>query len=346
MKSQIKYIFLTVFIGFLSIVFLNILSDKPNLNKNGFKRHFLNNVIQQLNFMHLEEDVYKICGASKNNLYLQCKSVNKLLVTDFNLSYKKYHFLNFLKNKTLESLFFTYIDSPNVYILASNVPSIISYNLNTNNWFSCKLSRPASKGIVISNNSFVIRNANFDRADHVFKKINLFTGQVQEEENISDKVGDGGFATDGILSYDIAQNRMFYTFFYCNRFLCLDSNLNLLYTGRTIDTCNSYRSKGSKISTEFSTIYSLSTPVRFVNKNSCLANGYIYINSALKADNESWKSFDNNSVIDIYKQNDGRYYGSFYIPYFNGNKMLSFRVFNDFLIAIYGKDVVTYRLKF
>jgi hypothetical protein len=90
----------------------------------------------------------------------------------------------------------------------------------------------------------------------------------------------------------------------------------------------------------------MSKPPLFVNYYSCIANGSLFVQSALMANNEDKSVFNRNSVVDVYEVKDGHYRFSFYIPDFQGNKVKSFRVFGDNLFIIYDHYISAYRISF
>ena len=85
-------------------------------------------------------------------------------------------------------------------------------------------------------------------------------------------------------------------------------------------------------------------PSRIVNWESDVSDGKLYINSWMKADNESIHQFNNNSVIDVYDVITGAYKKSFYVPFFRGEKMESFKVCKNELVAIYKSYIAAYHI--
>jgi hypothetical protein len=87
-------------------------------------------------------------------------------------------------------------------------------------------------------------------------------------------------------------------------------------------------------------------PPQLINYNGSVADGNLFLQSMLKADNEYELDFNENSIIDIYNLKNGAYKGSFYIPAYKGKKAHQFQVINHQLYALYGKTVVLYDLEF
>lgn len=124
----------------------------------------------------------------------------------------------------------------------------------------------------------------------------------------------------------------------------MDTNLNLLYRARTIDTFSSYLAKGATIKNSSGVSYTLDAPPSFVNWQGCVGNDMLYLQSVLMADNETKEEFANNSVIDLYALSDGSYQGSFYLPKHKNSRASNFRIFNETLIAVYKNEVIKYNL--
>lgn len=160
---------------------------------------------------------------------------------------------------------------------------------------------------------------------------------------------DGIFCADGRLNYDPENSRLYYMYYYRGEFLCLDTNLNLLYKAKTIDTVHVAK-LGIKYYKESSTP-SKATLKRTVTGVSRLVNHYfnvgnnnIYILSALKADNQSATDFLAKNTIDVYSAGHGNYLYSFDIPKYRETKLREFRIKGNNFYAFYKNNLVWYSL--
>lgn len=139
-------------------------------------------------------------------------------------------------------------------------------------------------------------------------------------------------------------------YFYRGLVLCLDTNLNLKYKLKTIDTVTKaaikiglYKEKlkdGSSISRITQT-----TPTELTNRYLTTYEDKIYILSGLKADNDLTTEFNKNQPIDVYSINNGKYLYSFYIPKYKEQKVNFFQIKKNKIIAIFGTNLVTFDLK-
>jgi hypothetical protein len=162
------------------------------------------------------------------------------------------------------------------------------------------------------------------------------------EDHFSERNVESLFANDGLLYYDSTTHLACYTYIYQNGFICMDTNLNLKLTARTIDTLTKREIKVAHVESS----YTMKQPPQIVNYVGAVAAGNLFLQSMLQADNEYSLDFTENAVIDVYNLINGSYKGSFYIPPFNGKKPHQFHVIDKTLYAVYGKTVILYDLDF
>jgi len=122
----------------------------------------------------------------------------------------------------------------------------------------------------------------------------------------------------------------------------MDTNLSLLYRGKTIDTTSWAKIKVAKIN-EGKT-FVLNAPPLFVNKTCCSYKSLLFVHSALRANNENSERFNAASVIDVYDIMNGVYKFSFYLYDFGGQKIREIGIYHNFLIALHDHYLVTYYL--
>jgi len=235
------------------------------------------------------------------------------------------------------------IDSPVVVLHGSSFRVNISQQIFTSQyWKEYKLSNNYIRAVKISPSSYVIRGFALGGHDACLWKEHLYNHKLLLNDTVFDKRGDAGISTDGLLFFDTLTSTLVYFHFYANKILYLDTNLTLIRTGRTIDTYSNYQVIAKGLRDGKRTKYSMATAPRRVNYYGCINNGCLYINSALKADNESTGSHNDSSVIDIYNIRDAAYLGSFYIPKSSGKRVKDFRFINKRLYVTYHSKLVIY----
>lgn len=330
-------------------VFLFVLAygaDMPNSENNGFARKWLANIVSPLHQNKTDEPIYNVCGATATHFFFSGKDPLKLIETDYRLANKKSIQIPLPFNSDMLRGWDVFVDSPAVTLGIRNTATILKYNLGDITYNALQLPVPLFSRITrISPQSFALRAFDSSRQRQLFQKINSISGKLLNKNNIISSDADFGYSTDGILNYDQGSNRLVYLLFYRNQFLCMDSNLNLLYTGKTIDTVQSNHvnvvnaSKGEPVSS-LKSAHAITT----VNADFCFYKDNIFIISGLKSDNETPDSFKNNSAIDVYAIDNGAYKGSFYLPAIDGDKVKHIRIHKNILLALYKDHIATFRL--
>lgn len=319
-------------IGLVGILAWKALS--PISIKNGFNRHFKSTFSLTLLAIEKKNDeITDIAGATKSHLFFKTKNPEKILMTDYTLKIEKYFSLNVSNIKNIATAFQCSVDSPLVYIMANNMPGIAIGQLDQDSKEFVFHKSPFTRIARIATNRYILRG--FDstsKDDQIFIKRDLETGVISREPNIIERRHDAGISTDGFLSYDTLTHLLIYSFVYKNKFLCLDTNLQLKNYYHTIDTISTYQATANLTSND---IITNTTPSRVINGRSSTEKGKFFNISKLKADNEIENKFETSVVIDIYDILTGRYESSFYIPDYDKQKMIHFKVINDKIIIVY-----------
>jgi len=331
----------------LMIIALIFFAGGFTANKNGFNRKIENMSLQPLGWIKKPPDITGIGCVTNNHIYFQTITAGKLAITDHRLHNIQFLSIHYPSDEKTASLFYTIIDSPNIYLLAGNKGTIAHANLHNRIFCNYPFKLPVfTRAAFIPPSTFIIRgnDTSSTKPDQVFMKINIASSLLQQEKNLSEKKGDAGITTDGLLHYDLSTHLLTYTFFYNNHILCFDTNLRLIHKTHTIDTTNAYQIQTGSTGTETEKVFTNTMPSRIVNWESDVSDGKLYINSWMKADNESIHQFNNNSVIDVYDVITGAYKKSFYVPFFRGEKMESFKVCKNELVAIYKSYIAAYHI--
>lgn len=114
-----------------------------------------------------------------------------------------------------------------------------------------------------------------------------------------------------------------------------------MYEGRTIDTTSTAKLKIAKVNSD--NTLTLAEPPPIINRSCCTDGDYLFVQSALKADNEEQRVFRKASVIDVYNLAGGAYLFSFYIPHYKSARLHAFKVFGNKLYVIADNYLLTYR---
>jgi hypothetical protein len=340
-KSVYILLVMTAAIGVVCMLAWTTIRQKNE--KNGFVRKFeinLNPAV--MNVAIKDPNILNIAGAIEGQLYFKTRTPGKIIATNYKLGNKRVVSVDIPEVKNLSPSFICLIDSSGINIMAGNLPGIITAPVNGGKAQTHRFRNAAfSRAVKISANSYVLRG--FDstvKSDQIFIKRNLHSGVTVKAPNVIERKEDAGITTDGFLHYDSKTNLLTYIFFYANKFICMDTSLNLVNVWNTIDKTYEFQIKANIVEQSITN----TTPALVVNDMNCVSNGKLYNISRLRADNEIAADFDQNSVVDIYDIKTGIYERSFYIPNYNGERVIRFKIINDLIIILYRSYLATYQL--
>lgn len=347
MKRNIWLAVITCFLASITLVtILYFGSAKVNSGKNGFIRLLRTHVVDSQRILELSHPSYYIAGGTTSKIYLgNYNAPLEVLRTDFVLKDTHYVHTVLQDESAAISALHLQVDSPHIYLMEGITPSLFHGSLTDLHMSSFKQKMrhfSSSTGVAITPRSFIYRT--YDRTLHrnLLEKTLFQPLETIRAPGLIVKQEDGIFCTDGMLHHSREQNMMIYVYFYRNQFVCFDTSMQLIYNGKTIDTNSRAKIKVASLRSE--NISTLASPPAFVNKISCVSGNRLYIHSALMANNENRKLFEEHPVIDVYQLNTGIYQFSFYLPGIKGNKLSFFRVFNRSLVTIQDKYLLTYHL--
>lgn len=203
-------------------------------------------------------------------------------------------------------------------------------------------SLPFSKYVPLQDNQgYVIKSYDAILKQDILKKI-LKHPMDSVPTFVLEKQIDGIFCTDGMLMITPDKKQIFHIYYYRNQIVCLDRNLKPLYSSKTIDTISQAQVHITNL--KEGTQRTFDRPPLRVNRKVALNDSLLLIHSALRADNENITLFNTQSVIDVYKVDNGDYHFSFYVPSYLNKKMNDFQLIGSFLFVLYDTHLVTYTL--
>lgn len=344
-RSTIVNLLLIILAVVILLTLLQQLAEMPNRHRNGFTRTWLAGKMHALHEREVQTPLQKICGATLSHLFFTVPNPQGVIVMDTGLYRQDTLLYGLLLTPQKTGANNTFVDSPDIYFFANNIPALFRGKLNDPKTDSINLGASTfTRSAWMSPNRILLRVLSNDGQKQVFEKIDSRTGQVITEADIIPRQGLGGFESDGLLQYDRSTHRLFYILYYQNLFYCLDTSLHLLYTGHTIDTTRTNSVSVKRVKFNETTRLMPATPRVNINQECCTGGGYLFIVSGLKADNELEDDFRNNEVVDRYRIDNGHYAGSFYIPHTNGESVRSIFIRGHLLVALYKGHVRTFRL--
>lgn len=347
-KKSILYISLVIVSSALIVYILGY--NEGNHSTNGFKRTFVNPEITFLN-VSLLPNQYGIIGNSNEATILNNYN-DKFHLFEINHSSHSINMINLNIPSSFRTKSNVYKGIWNDRIFLSNPYSDITIlKDDTSELYSAKGLR-FDFFKAISRSSLIVRAKRGinDKSNRELVKLQLSKDVTQTDKFLIPKQVDGFFCNDGWLHYDNEHSSIFYMYFYRGEFICLDTNLNVKYKAKTIDTITKAKIKTALYTTKLKSGYfgrgtTQTTPTHITNRYLTTNKNRVYVLSGLIADNESSSAFKKKQAIDVYSLDNGKYVHSFYIPKYKGQKLKEFQIKDNKLIAIFGIYLVWYKFK-
>jgi hypothetical protein len=328
------------------VIILFALSGLMRDRHGSFLRQFPPHPAMEGDTLNIKLNSYYLAGGTPHHIYLgNYKAPLHLLVLNMALTDTQHVVL---KVKGLQDQKFwaaqVLVDSPYYYFTDGAVP--VMFKGNVHDWHSerylydsvyFRSITPMKPG------SFAVKSLSGSTQENILGKITAWAPYQRFRNDILQKQLDGVFCTDGLLHYNKELNLLVYSYFYRNQFIVMDTSLNVLNQGNTIDTVSKAKIKTTLIASENSR--TLSSPPYFVNRWSAVSNNWLFVNSSLMAKNESAEAFDQGAVIDMYDLKSGGYKFSFYVYDFEGRGMTEFGVFGDKMVVRYSNIIRVYNLR-
>lgn len=337
MQHPFRFAALCVVACLALVLILYAFAEKPNSHRNGFIRKLPANPVTLRSSLDLKYPAYYFAGYTDEHIYFGNYSASlHLLAVNQNLKDTQQLTLRIPPGERYAwKLARLMVDSPAVYMAEGTTPALYRGTLDSLNMSrflpqSCFFATLKN----ISGTSFISRSIYMDSLGnrrYVLAKIKTDAPHVKLEKGILKKQVDGIFCTDGTLDYDKQSGKLVYLYHYRNEFVTLDTNLQTIYTGRTLDTNTMAKIQVANLSSGDS---KFSAPPTYVNNLARIAGDRIYILSSLLADNEDSGTRRHNEIIDIYSLDNGSYIYSLHIPLKGKERISDFIVKGDQLFAL------------
>ncbi|MCX2680977.1 hypothetical protein OOZ15_13570 [Galbibacter sp. EGI 63066] len=343
-RKTIYIVAICILLGLLTVLVLYLGStQKSNHRYNSFTRVFNTGHIRLSKTLGIHSDAYYLAGVTSRHIYLaHANAPSSLLVTDLRLSDTAQVHIQAQEESLQYQSLKVAVDSPYFYLLDGSIPFI--YRGMVTDWQASRYMEDSSyfsKAVPISDHSFAMLGMRAYK--NILAKKEISPSYFKLFPDLLEEQIDGLFCTSGMLLYNPESARVVYVYFYRNQFLCMDTTMSLLYSGRTIDPVDTAQIKVARV--ESDRAFKMAAPPLIVNKASCVSGNRLFINSNILAKNEDKRQFERSSVIDVYNLETGAYELSFYIPRYNDRKLREFRVMGNTLVALQGDFAVTYEFE-
>jgi len=341
-EARKRFFQLGVAIPFTIVVILGLMVDPlPNHRFRGFDRTFIEKeMLSPESEISLGTTGYYIAGIVGQRIYLAHHGrINHILVVDAitsDTSHIKieippiaYHWLTL---NVLGETFYL-MDGTGRKVYRGNVGDWHANLYLDGTWFASAL--PLNDGQMVL---FSMR----EQQNVLAKKHRDETGSRLFPGLLIPQGGEGRFSTDGKILYNPENEHIIFLYNYRNEYLVMDTAINLIHQGHTIDTISQVQLKIGKVGDEERYVLQ---DFLLVNAGAAVSGEYLYVRSRILAANENARLFNRRSVLDVYHYTTGRYVSSFYLPGGQKENLREFRILNnEMVVALQGKKLYTYKL--
>lgn len=332
-------------VGIVTVLFL--MSEDKMQRNNAFQRRFMHHPVSKLSEIDLKYNSYYVSGVADGVYYLgnltapmHLLQVSESLEDTLHLrlrpeGFERYEFRNLR----------LIVQPPHYYLTDGTVPIIYKGDLDglTASPIMYKAAY-FSKIILAGDESFGLRTVSSTTLKSVLGTLTLSDSiEVLLRDDLLTAQVDGVFDTDGDFLYNEAFEQLIYVYYYRNSYLQVDRSLNLIRTGRTIDTVSQAQLNIKSYSSTNQN--KLGGEPLIVNKKSATYGNYLFIHSDRPGKYDDLDVMKHASIIDIYDLTDNTYRFSFYLYHVNKSRLMDFKVYKNTLIALVDDYLISYHLK-
>lgn len=339
---------LTILFAILSVFSLATITGLFNsIPKNGFSRNFLGEMTVEKK-VEKPSQLKRCIGKMNNRLWFTTSIANELYSSNMVLDDFRKEQLNMPLYPKWQSANIHFIQSEQLLSWAPQVPAL--YQIETGGdkkTNTVVLPTTFTRGLILSPTSYILRAflPKGKSYEQVFVKYNSTTNSIVKGKAVIEDIGDLGMLTDGMLHFDTTTSLAIYVQYFSNNVTWIDTNLNVIHRGHTIDTFTHTRASMEVYKKDKKTQKAtFNAPPQFINLYSKVYNGLLFNYSGKRADNEETEGYTGGSKIDIYTISNGKYLGTLKIPLLERGAMESFDIIDGHLIAIYKDQISLFKI--
>ena len=196
----------------------------------------------------------------------------------------------------------------------------------------------------ISTTEFAIRTVSSLNENIILGRIDLYaSNKTSLYPEILKGNMDGYFDRDGQLLMNEQLNKIIYVYYYKNEYEIVSTDFKSVKTHKTIDTVRIPQLDIKQQSS--SKQKSLGSKTTIINGLSASYGKKLYINTDRSGRYEPKKALEYSSIIDVYNIQNGTYLFSFYLYRHTGDKLLSFKVYGNYIYALIGTKIHSFQIK-
>lgn len=344
-KKTLLFLATLAIIGIATVALLFVFSEKKMQRNNAFIRRHLPHFANQIKSLDLLYTSYYFAGSEKDTIYLG-NSTAPLVLTSIDTSLVN----KSVKKVQIDNMALPYrrvrieVVNDQFYVLDGMVPII--FKGNTDNWKAYTfIDEPYyfSQAAILGQNSVAVCSQSSENKKNmlgILSRDTVFRTDYNPALLHSDI--DGVFDTDGQLLLNGNQQKLIYVYYYRNKFLIVNDNLELVYEGRTIDTVNQVPL--DIVNLESAGKRKLNPNTVIINKNAATYKNLLFIHSERLGRFESDEILKEAEIIDVYDIDKNLYVFSFYLYKPSKLHLRAFMVRDLKLYALMGPQLISYKL--
>lgn len=344
-KKKIALSGLLVILAFLTVFVLWKTSDEPNTKNNGFVRTFISKDLKPIAEIALPIKIISIAGLIGDSLYFATVTPGEIAKLNVQTQEwtKEMFIQDSLTRAELSNATILQVDKWGIALFDGTAKLIFTRSWSDKTVKVQSVAEPFTRAVRFSTHSVAMRKFKTGEKEQYFSRYDLNTNTILHENLVTEPLGDAGLVTSGYLDFD-EQGHGIYVTRYANHIYSLDSNMNTVRRGTTIDTFSNFTLDKSKVINKKVGMITNDGPPHVINKSIAVADRKIYIYSLVRADNVPVNQFITNNVIDVYRVNGLKYFGSFSIPTKDKNRIHEFTIKHGNLYALYKDALRVYSL--
>ncbi|MFB0497347.1 hypothetical protein ABID99_003584 [Mucilaginibacter sp. OAE612] len=329
-----KYLFIAIPVIILVALYFK---TKKSALQGSFHRTFVTQKIPALDTIKLgAAEVSDGIYADKNNLWIN----KRAYIVKYNKDGKQQIIIPAKYSVDKRPIINFYVQHDSLYYYQANTKTINFFNAKDSSQSSLNFSFPITYFVKLKNNSFIFLESVLGNASMQVHYIDYDHNRDTVDRSLFSKDAGSGMKYSGLWTISQQKDSYFFVPFYDDHILCFNSSGRIRYQFKPID----FQNQKLKIIKENNLFY-LSPDANFIRPCAFSSKSRLFILSYVRSENQSQSDFKDNSTIDVYANEDGKYIHSFYLPRFSGENASDFAIAdNKTLYACYGKNIVHYDL--
>lgn len=313
-------------------------------NKGNFERKIISPLKLEHKTLEFPSNNYYFAGHCGDSLFLGNRRAPLLLSTvtpDFSAvkvdTIKLYNYTHQFVSVTINVLYpyFSVSDGKVPVIYEGKLPALNAYDTGIDRLYF-------SRFYMIAPKKYVFKTMLVKKMENELGLLNTDRNEYQIFPDVLKKEVDGVFDTDGDLTIDQHHNQIIYTHFYRNEIITADFDLGNVKRYRTVDSLSHTPIETKTLGNGQKKL--LRSP-SVINQIQTVSDDKFYNVSKMRGQNETYKDFRNNDVIDVYESRTKKYLYSFYIRNEKRNKIKGILSTKHYLYVLSGNQLTRYAFK-